>query len=131
MTTKIIVTFFLLVLSTWVTKPEEMKGKKANFQVNNKTFWKSEVNAIRKSVKVLQLVIKINRLAEHVSSLNIFSGACDPYICLFFLNTFINTFQKICSCFRVQHSNQDQNLFSILLIVPLHMIIRWEFTPSH
>ena len=95
MTTKIIVTFFLLVLSTWATKPEEMKGKKANFQVNNKTFWKSEVNAIKKSVKVLQLVIKINRLAEHVSSLNIFSGAWDPYICLFFLNTFINTFQKI------------------------------------
>ena len=54
---KITVTFFLLVLSTWDTKAEEMKGKKANFQVNNKTFWKFEVHAIKKSVKVPQLVI--------------------------------------------------------------------------
>lgn len=57
MNMKITVTFFLLVLSTWDTKAEEMKGKKANFQVNNKTFWKFEVHAIKKSVKVPQLVI--------------------------------------------------------------------------
>lgn len=81
MTTKIIVTFYLSILSTWTTKPEETKGEKANFQVNNKTFWKFEVNAVKKSVKVPQVVIKINRLAEHVSSLIISSGAWNPYNC--------------------------------------------------
>ena len=60
MTTKIIVTFFFLILSTWTTKTEEMKGKKTNLQVKNKTFWKFEINAIKKSVKVPQLVIKIS-----------------------------------------------------------------------
>ena len=57
MNMKITVTFFLLVLSTWDTKAEEMKGQKAHFQVNNKTSWKFEVHAIKKSVKVSQLVI--------------------------------------------------------------------------
>ena len=79
MTTKIIVTFFLFALSTWTTKSEEMKEKKANFQLNNTTFWKFQVNAIKKSVKVPQLVSKISRLAERVSCLNIFSGAWNPY----------------------------------------------------
>ena len=79
MTTKITVTFFLFALSTWTTKSEEMKEKKANFQFNNTTFWKFQVNAIKKSVKVPQLVSKISRLAERVSCLNIFSGAWNPY----------------------------------------------------
>lgn len=79
MTTKIIVTFSLFALSTWTTKSEEMKEKKTNFQLNNTKFWKFQVNAIKKSVKVPQLVSKISRLAERVSSLNIFSGAWNPY----------------------------------------------------
>ena len=74
MTTKIIVTFYLSILLTWTTKPEEMKVEKANFQVNNKTFWKFEVNAVKKSVKVPQVVIKITDF--------------------FLINTFINTFLK-------------------------------------
>ena len=60
MTTKIIVTFFLLILSTWTTKTEEIKLKKPNFQVKNKNFWKFEVNAKKELVKVRQLVIKIS-----------------------------------------------------------------------
>ena len=81
MTTKIIVTFFLFVISTWTTKSEEINGNKANFQMNNKTFWKFEVNTIKKSVKVPQLVIKISRLTVRVSSLNIFSGVWNLYNC--------------------------------------------------
>ena len=66
MTTKITVTFFLFTLSTWTTNSEEMKEKKANFQMNNTTFWKFQVNAIRKSLKLPQLVSKISRLAERI-----------------------------------------------------------------
>ena len=110
MTTKIIVTFFLLVISTWTTKSEEIKGNKTNFQMNNKTFSKFEVNTIKKSVKVPQLVIKISRLIVRVSSLNIFSGVWNLYNCWCFLNVFINNLERN-NIWKIRHSFEKYGNF--------------------
>ena len=54
---QIVATIFLLMLSAWTTKCDEVHGQKAHFQVKNKEVGKLEIHATKKSAKVTILWI--------------------------------------------------------------------------